>query len=303
MMSRFSDSLMALGNCVHDSLEWLTNSIDPSQVAICTIHGNSQHYEGEFAQRYAWPKLQIERLRRHTPSGYKVFAYGHRLMQEHEEFLRGCPEVEFISLKNTQWGTYEHVWPLRNWLARRAMRDYRWIIHLDSDAFPVSDDWLPTTLRKIRYNQPVVAVKRVENGDQHSDRCFLVYSRAGFRRHCFDFSMVGVADAGGAISAYLEERGLDWHAMLRSNKHDYHPLIAGIYDDLIYHHAAGSRLPRFRQNQELWNQKEHFRHEQATHRILMRRLFNQTDDLLAELRGEQKSFDLSDALEAELKND
>lgn len=302
-MSRFSDVWQAFTDDLRDSLEWLDTGIDPSQVAICTAHGNSAYYQGEFARRYAWPRLQIDRLRRYTQAGYRVFAYGHRLMEEHEDFLRSCPEVVFFSSRELRSGYYKSVWPLRNWLAREAMRDHRWIVHLDSDAFPVRADWLPITLRKISYRCPVAAVKREENGDFHSDRCFLVYSRAGFRRHCFDFSPFGVVDPGGGISGSLEEKGFKWHAMLRSNVHDYHSLIAGIYDDLIYHHAAGSREPKFRQNAGVRDDDAFFRRERAVHRILMRRVFDETDAMLAELRGLREPFDLPRALRDELLNE
>ena len=299
-MSRFSDGLRALGSCLGTAREWLPARIDPREVMICTIHGNSPSYTGAFAEQYAWPRLQMEQLRRHTPEGFKVLAYGNALMPEHEAFLRDCPEVRFISSADTEWGTYTHVWPLRNWLARIAMRERRWIVHLDSDAFPVHDAWLGSVIGRIEYRSPVVAVQRLENGDTHSDRCFLVYSRAGYRRHAFDFSKVGRVDSGAGISAELEEAGFAWHAMNRSNVHDYHPLIAGIYDDLIYHHAAGSRDPKFRMNRRLRDQEVHWRREQAIHRLLMRRVFEDTDGLLAELRGARRPFELNAALETEL---
>ncbi len=300
-MSRFSDSLRALGDGLRVAAEWLPSQLDPRDVAICTIHGNSASYGGDFAKRHPWPELQIEQLRRHTRPGYRVFAYGNDLIPEHEQYLRDCLEVEFISSADTRWGTYTHVWPLRNWLARIAMQKYRWIVHLDSDAFPVSDGWLESSVERISYQSPMVAVRRVENGDHHSDRSFLVYSRAGYRRHAFDFSKINRVDSGAGISAELEASGFAWSAMLRSNTYDYHPLIAGIYDDLIYHHAAGSREPKFRFNKDQRRDETHWIREQAIHRVLMRRAFDHTDALIAELRGEREPVDLEVVISAELE--
>ncbi len=283
--------------------EAFPKAFDPKDVAICTIHGNSPHYAGSFASQYPWPRLQIEQLRRHTPAGYTVYAYGNRLMDEHAAYLRSCPEVTYISGQDIPNGYFEHVWPLRNWLARRAMQQHRYIAHLDSDAFPVRDDWMTRYVSGLSRRCPVVAVQRRENGDTHSDRSFLMYARRGFRRHAFDFSKVGVVDSGAGISAHLEAQGLTWKALLRSNAYDFHPLIAGIYDDRIYHHAAGSRQPRFRLNQAHWNDEAFWAREQHIHRILMKQLFDDTDAFLRQLRGLEKPFDLEAALARDMAGD
>lgn len=263
------------------------SKINPKDVAICTIHGNSPAYKGPFARNYSWPRLQIEQLRRYTPAGYTVYAYGNNLMPVHEAFLRGCPEVRFFSSKETRNGVFKHVWPLRNWLGRKAVLKHKYVVHLDSDAFPVCPDWLNIYSAMLSTRNPVVAVQRKENGDLHSDRSFLMYSREGFRQHAFDFSPVDQKDAGAGISEHLEHLGLSWTALKRSNQHDYHPLISGIYDDRIYHHAAGSREPIFRQNLSKCDDEDFFKREKQIHRLLMMRLFDETDNFLAELRGEK----------------
>lgn len=267
-------------------LNW-RRSYRPQDVAICTIHGNSDYYTGSFAERYAWPVLQIEQLRKYTAAGYRVFAYGHNLIDAHEAYLRDCPEVTFISSKDTQNGTVPHVWPIRNWLTRKALLNHRLIVHLDSDAFPVRRDWLAHYSGLISKQNPVVAVQRLENGDTHSDRSFLMFNQAGFQRHAFDFSTVDVKDAGGGISSWLEQAGFTWTALNRSNQYNYHPVIAALYDDAIYHHGAGTRPPRLRANKNIWHQADQFEREKKLHRQLMRRLFDHTDDLLAELRGQK----------------
>ena len=271
----------------------LPRSFDPSDAAICTIHGNSDVYTGELALRFAWPKLQIERLRRFTPPGYTIYAYGNNLLPEHEEFLLSCPEVRlFSSGRGPTYPALRNYWAIRNWLARQAARRYRFIVHLDSDAFPVRHGWLQRYARLLSWNCPVVAVQRVENGDTHSDRCFLMCRRVDLHRHLLDFSHIGVKDAGAGISADLEAKGLQWKALRRSNSHDYHPVIAGIYDDHVYHHAAGSREPRLRQNAHLWDSPDLWEREICIHRCLMERLFQDPDGLIAELRGERSPIAL-----------
>ena len=260
---------------------------DPRDVAICTIHGNSENYTGDFALRCAWPKIQIEQLRKFTAPGYTVYAYGNGLLPEHEEFLESCPEVcLFSSSRGGSWPTIRSFWALRNWLARHASKHHRLIVHLDSDAFPVRHGWLGRYTGMLSWHRPVVAVQRLENGDTHSDRCFLMHHRSALHRHLLDLSSIGVTDAGAAVSADLERKGLRWKALNRSNVYNFHPVIAGIYDDHIYHHGAGSREPRLRQNEELWNSQEAWNREKRLHRELMERLFQAPDEFIAELRGE-----------------
>ena len=45
----------------------------------------------------------------------------------------------------------------------------------------------------------------------------------------------------GGVIKWLNVHGYEYYPLVRSNKVDLHPLYYGIYDDLLYHHWAGSR--------------------------------------------------------------
>ena len=274
------------------------SQIDPRHVAICTVHGYAPAgHDADLARRCPWPMLQLRQLRRCTPKGFTVYAYGNQLMGDHDEdYLRSCDDVVFFSSRDVMHGTHTHVWPIRNWLTRQAAKDHEWIVHLDSDAFPIAPDWLSRYCSIVSPECPVVAVQRNNHG-HHSDRCFLMFSRAGFRAHAFDFSKVGVAEAGAGISGGLEDMGLSWHPLIRTNAFSYHQRIAGIYDDRIYHHAAGSRRPRFHLNRQVMEaDADEARTEVLTHRILREWLFNETDSFIRQLRGQEPPRLLNDAL-------
>jgi hypothetical protein len=280
--------------------------INTSELAICTVHGNNPKYCGEFARRYAWPELQMKQIRKNTQPGFTVYVFGNNLMKEHEEFFRNCPDVVYFSsreikvpFRNRQGRSI--IWPIRNWLTRIAVKKHRYILHLDSDAFPLRDDWFHLYSGLLTRECPVVAVRRVENRDVYSDRCFLMFTREGFREHAFDFSTMGVVDAGAAISQHLEEEGLTWYPLLRSNRHNYHPLIAGIYDDRVYHHSAGTRVPRFRMNKDMGRRNIEWVREVVLHRLLMIRLFENTDEFIAELRGEVPPVDMESLVGIEVQ--
>lgn len=274
-------------------------TIDPAEVVICTIHGNGPGYRGSFARKYPWPELQLRQLRRFTPAGFRVFAFGNDTIPEHDEFFRAQPDVTFFSSNEIQNSRFARVWPLRNWLTRRAIDRFRWIIHLDSDAFPIAPDWLPRYIGRLTPKCPMVSILRMEDLNPAADRCFTLFSREGFREHQFDFSPVGYLESGGGLSAELEAKGLQWHALTRSNRHDYHPNLAGIFDDHIYHHAAGSRVAFLRTNRERREDLRAMAIEDAARKVLMKRLFADPDAFLAELRGERPPADLDRAIRRE----
>ena len=51
-----------------------------------------------------------------------------------------------------------------------------------------------------------------------------------------------VTDVGGNLLGLLEDAGIEWYPMLRTNKVNPHPLQFGVYEDLVYHHGGGFRL-------------------------------------------------------------
>jgi hypothetical protein len=260
-------------------------SVDPREVAILTVHGNGPEYGGDYAMAYPWPRLQLDQLRRHTPPGYTVLAYGNDIMPGHEAILRSYPEVELSTSAEPRLRSFPHAWPIRNWLVRKAEQRFRYLVTLDSDAFPVAAGWLDRYIGLLDERHPVVAVQRLENGDTHSDRCFMIFSNEDWRRYHFDFSVMGAKDAGGGISNDLEARGLDWIKLTRSNRWNPHVLTAGIYDRMIYHHAAGSRLPRYRINLALQNDGEQWRREVLLHQGLLDLLFRTPAEFIERLDG------------------
>lgn len=101
-----------------------------------------------------------------------------------------------------------------------------------------------------------------------------------------------LSDAGAAISQHLEELGLTWHHLPRTNRVSFHKIAAGIYDDRIYHHGAGSRSPFF----EGWGANNTAsRHDRLTQWILLDWLFERPDSFLSQLLGKEPPFDFSAA--------
>jgi hypothetical protein len=99
---------------------------------------------------------------------------------------------------------------------------------------------------------PLAAVQRRENlGDVQPHPAFCLTTVGFWKEIAGDWKQGfawendagrSITDVGGNLLGILRKRGIDWFPMLRSNKRNLHPLWYGIYDDLVYHHGAGSRM-------------------------------------------------------------
>ena len=119
------------------------------------------------------------------------------------------------------------------------------LVFVDGDAFPVGD--VVSRIRAGLAESELVAVQRLENnGDCQPHPCFCAVTAATWASLPGDWSSGhpfrdGRTDVGGNLLWLLEDRGIPWDPMLRSNKLNRHPLLFGVYDDVLYHHGAGFR--------------------------------------------------------------
>ncbi len=123
------------------------------------------------------------------------------------------------------------------------------LVFLDGDAFPVRplDRWIPETLAATE----LAAVRRDENlGDRQPHPCFAVTTCGFWAAVGGDWREGGTwvnsagettTDVGGTLLHQLEDRGVAWRPLLRTNTDDPDPLWFGVYDHRVYHHGAGFR--------------------------------------------------------------
>jgi hypothetical protein len=125
------------------------------------------------------------------------------------------------------------------------------LVFLDGDAFPVAPigDFLEEKLS--RY--PLAAIRRDENlGDIQPHPSFCATTVGFWTEIEGDWSRgpewrwknaLGwtVEDVGGKLLWILDERGIEWDPLLRTNAGTLHPLLFGVYEHRIYHHGAGFR--------------------------------------------------------------
>jgi hypothetical protein len=123
------------------------------------------------------------------------------------------------------------------------------LVFIDGDALPVRPigSWMERTLEKF----PLAAVRRDENlGDRQPHPCFSFTTCGLWQEIRGDWGKGGtwanslgdtVTDVGGNLLHKLDDRGIDWLPLLRTNTVDTHPLWFAVYDHRIYHHGAGFR--------------------------------------------------------------
>lgn len=218
-------------------------------IHILTIHWKSAD----------WIDIQLKYLEENLNQPYRVYA-----------FLNEVPNVEEHKKKFFYTSTESiRLHPIKlNLLADIASfaadNDEDYLMFLDGDAFPIApiDDFIEDKLT----NHPIVAVQRTENnGDIQPHPCFCMMTIKTWREVEGDWKHGGITwkdkfnkdvwDVGGLLLKKLNEKNIDWYKMNRSNNHKLHPLLFGVYDDLIYHHGAAFRNPGTRVDR---NQIENF---------------------------------------------
>ena len=127
------------------------------------------------------------------------------------------------------------------------------LVFMHSDALPIAD-WVAPSRRTLA-EVPLAAIRRDENYEPVPHWSFCV-TTAGFwsevgdwsRGPTWDDGLRRASDTGALLWQRLERRGIAWHPLLRTNKVDLHPVLFGVYGDLVYHHGTGSRTPMTRRD-------------------------------------------------------
>lgn len=208
------------------------------------IHVATVHMDSGYAD---WAGIQHAYLSRHMSAPFQLYG-----------FFESDPGEMASHYRYASWPRIrEHATKLNllgDIICFASRSDDDWILFIDGDAFPVGDivGYLHAELKK----HPLVAVQRLENrGDIQPHPSFCATTVGFWKSIRGDWSKgykwvnsegMEVSDVGGALLGVLREKGLEWKPMLRSNRLNLHPLLFGIYEDLIYHHGAGFRQPVLR---------------------------------------------------------
>lgn len=140
------------------------------------------------------------------------------------------------------------------------------LVFLDGDAFPIHNIAKP--IASMLERSPLAAIRRDENLELHPHPAFCATTVGFWRRIEGDWRGVEMSGVqanlsdqelkrlgwkakvwgrgwvkgpGGKLQEILLDRRIEWMPLLRTNTRNIHPLLFGIYGNLIYHHGEGFR--------------------------------------------------------------
>lgn len=193
-----------------------------------------------------WIDLQLDYIARHTTEAYRVWACLDQIPADYSD--------RFHYSEDKGAGIAEEYDYLAGLICEdEEAADDDWIVFLHGDTIPIAD-WVGEVREAMeRDGTEMVGIRRDENlGEPHPHACFTVCTVGLWRRLGTTWKSgpkwegsngKQVTDLGAQLWRALEDGGVPWSPLLRSNEKDLHPLWFGIYGGIVYHHGAGFRLP------------------------------------------------------------
>ena len=220
--------------------------------------------------------IQLQALDR-TTSGFDHFVYLNNA--DERLFTRST----IVGASNVvREATPGHLDGLRALCETFRNRTYKHYLILDSDCFPISQNWLQTLeLAITRAGKGFAAPARVENLHFFPHPCVLYTSNPAY----LEFEVgEGVNFLGESFSdiSCAGPREM-WFPLLKTNRVSPHPFLAAIYYDSFYHHGCGTRPFGMRSATTIYY--EHVLPRCAAPEELMQQFLTNPDELLQTLRS------------------
>lgn len=213
---------------------------------VCTVHHRTTQWidiQYRFLSRFASDEFRIFAWLDGIDSAEVSIPYDHTVVTDEEPQTRGSRQHA------------RRLNELGRLVIEDAASDDDTIVFLDCDAFPVSD-WTSYVSEHLN-SFDLAAVQRLENSNSRFPHPAFCATTVGFWRELEgDWNPTRKRDAGGVLAVQLTRKGARWRRLHRSNGLNLHPVFYGIYDDMVYHHGAGSRSPLCREDRRWcrrWN--------------------------------------------------
>ena len=151
----------------------------------------------------------------------------------------------------------QHATCLLDMVEKFKKTDHDYYLILDSDCFPIYKNWLLHLIEKMG-NKTVAAVVRTENLTPFPHPAAMLIKRSALFEDWFNVAishqknMADVPVYDPCMLIPLDKI----HPMIRTNAKNYHPIFAGIYNYMFYHHGCGSRNSHYHTSSYHWGYPE-----------------------------------------------
>lgn len=228
--------------------------------------------------------LHLSQIEQHTEVPYTIYAGVNRLLPQFRDILAARPDVKICECEPTE---LRHAYENSHYstqLVRAALEDgatHVAILHLDS--FPVRPGWATSLARKLEEGYTLAGILLTENDDKLCPCSAFIFcprkfyttygpikSLAEQPKDDPDFKRYRrlrdeIEESGDAYGYLLYAHELPWYKLLRSNTANDHYIIAGVYDDTIFH-LGGAVRPDKRFRGDSWH-PDRSAHRKLLHRI------------------------------------
>lgn len=205
------------------------------------IHIATVHWETD-----KWIDIQQKYLQKNIHQPFRIYAFLSGKASDHRDkfFFTSTEVIREHAVKLNLLGEIIS--------ANAAENDP--LIFIDGDAFPVNplDNFISKTLNEY----PLCAIQRLENVNDVQPHPSFCLTTVGFWRKIGGDWKEGYkwlsqanlwrTDVGGNLLKILQDNKVNWLPLHRTNSNPYHPILFGVYENLIYHHGAGFRDPMSR---------------------------------------------------------
>lgn len=201
-----------------------------------------------------WVSIQLRYLEKYMTRPYRLYAF----MDTHPG--QYASRFYFWSI-NAKGYHINKLNLLAELIQLAGAKDSDIIFFIDGDAFPIGD--IVSFVSRNLINHPLIAIQRLENNGDIQPHPSFCATTVGLWRdiggdwskgYCWKNNMGQlVSDVGGNLLKNLKDRDINWLPLKRSNRRNLHPLLFGIYANLIYHHGAGFRAPLLRIDSPFFN--------------------------------------------------
>ena len=205
------------------------------------IHVATVHWQDD-----RWVEPQLRYLERWMPEPHRVYAYLTGLDPSYGE------RFHFSSFDRVR----DHATKLNLLaaeIAEQADGPDDQIVFIDGDAFPIADLGAAAR-RRCSGSGELTAIRRAELGDLQPHPSFCATTVGTWASIGGDWRKGGTpwlnaagvetTDVGGILRDQLDDAGIEWTPLERTNTNNPHPLFFGVYGDLVYHHGGGFRAAR-----------------------------------------------------------